>query len=157
MMLGFSGYLVFGLIMGCSYDKISKIVPLFVVFYGLMNSFGNLGPGDILGMSSVESYATGVRGTCYGLSAAVGKAGAAIGTQVFTPIQVQLGDRWTFIIAAIIGTTGILITWLCIPHLMDEDLASEDERFAEYLKANNWNGHIGETDSLSPIFVDSEK
>lgn len=36
MMLGFSGYLVFGLIVGCAYDKITKIVPLFVVFYGLM-------------------------------------------------------------------------------------------------------------------------
>jgi MFS family permease len=28
MMLGFSGYLVFGLIIGCSYDKITKIIPL---------------------------------------------------------------------------------------------------------------------------------
>jgi len=36
MMLGFSGYLVFGLIIGLSYNKITKIVPLFVVFYGLM-------------------------------------------------------------------------------------------------------------------------
>jgi hypothetical protein len=32
-------------------------------------------------------------GTCYGLSAAVGKAGAAIGTQAFTPIQNNLGKR----------------------------------------------------------------
>lgn len=40
MMLGFSGYLVFGLIIGCSYDKITKIIPLFVIFYGLMTSFG---------------------------------------------------------------------------------------------------------------------
>jgi uncharacterized membrane protein YdcZ (DUF606 family) len=36
MMLGFSGYLVFGLIIGLSYNKITKIVPLFVVFHGLM-------------------------------------------------------------------------------------------------------------------------
>ena len=34
MMLGFSGYLVFGLIIGLSYNQITKIVPLFVVFYG---------------------------------------------------------------------------------------------------------------------------
>ena len=31
MMLGFSGYLVFGLIIGCAYEKISKIVPLFII------------------------------------------------------------------------------------------------------------------------------
>lgn len=103
MMLGFSGYLIFGLIIGCSYDKITKIVPLFVIFYGLMQTFGNLGPGDMLGLISSESYATAVRGTCYGLSAAIGKTGAAIGTEAFTPIQLNLGKRWTFIIAAICG------------------------------------------------------
>lgn len=103
MMLGFSGYLVFGLIIGCAYDQISKIVPLFVVFYGLMQSSGNLGPGDMLGLLSSESYATAVRGTCYGISAALGKTGAAVGTEAFTPIQNNLGKRWTFIIAAICG------------------------------------------------------
>lgn len=33
------------------------------------------------------------RGSCYGLSAAVGKTGAAIGTQAFTPIQLNLGKK----------------------------------------------------------------
>lgn len=93
MMLGFSGYLVFGLIIGLSYEKITKITPLFVIFYGLMQSFGNLGPGDMLGLVSAESYATPVRGTCYGLSAAIGKAGAAVGTQTFTPVQQHLGKK----------------------------------------------------------------
>lgn len=60
MMLGFSGYLVFGLIIGCSYDQITKIVPLFVVFYGFMQSSRNLGPGDMLGLISSETYATSV-------------------------------------------------------------------------------------------------
>lgn len=99
MMLGFSGYLVFGLTIGIAFPRIVNITPLFVVFvctcsvraiscltalqYGLMNSFGNLGPGDMLGLLSSESYATPVRGTCYGLSAAIGKAGAAVGTQAF--------------------------------------------------------------------------
>lgn len=44
MMIGFGGYLVIGLIIGCAYDQMSKIVPLFVVFYGLMQSSGNFGP-----------------------------------------------------------------------------------------------------------------
>jgi hypothetical protein len=58
-----------------------------------MQSFGNLGPGDMLGLVSAESYATAVRGTCYGLSAAIGKTGAAVGTQAFTPIQTHLGKK----------------------------------------------------------------
>ena len=33
-------------------------------------------------------------GTCFGISAAMGKVGAAIGTQVFIPIQDSLGKRY---------------------------------------------------------------
>jgi hypothetical protein len=31
MIVGFSGYLVFGLIIGLAYEKITKIIPLFVI------------------------------------------------------------------------------------------------------------------------------
>ncbi|KAI0257608.1 MFS Git1p-like glycerophosphoinositol permease [Lactifluus subvellereus] len=141
MILGFSGYLIFGLTIGLAYDRITKIIPLFVVFYGLMQSSGNLGPGDMLGLVSAESYATPIRGTCYGLSAAVGKAGAAIGTQAFTPIQNKLGKKWTFIIAAICGVTGILVTGPC----------EEDARFMEYLERNGWEGAVGEDEDRDLI------
>lgn len=146
MMLGFSGYIVFGLIIGCAYDKITKILPLFVVFYGLMLSSGNLGPGDMLGLLSSESYATAVRGTCYGISAAVGKAGAAIGTEVFRPIENNLGKKWTFIIAAICGLVGILVTWIFVPNVTGDDLAINDEKFRAFLVSNGWSGVMGEDD-----------
>jgi len=156
MMLGFSGYLIFGLIIGCSYDKITKIVPLFVVFYGLMQSSGNLGPGDMLGLISSESYATAVRGTCYGFSAAIGKTGAAVGTQAFTPIQLHLGKRWTFIIAAICGVVGILVTYLFVEDLTNEDLKVRDERFRLYLVQHGWEGEMGEDDLRAPAEVGVE-
>lgn len=146
MMLGFGGYLIFGLIIGCSYDKITKIIPLFVVFYGLMQSCGNFGPGNMLGLLSSEAYATGVRGTCYGLSAAIGKAGAAIGTQAFQPIATHIGKRWTFIIAAICGVVGILVTYFFVPDLSGEDLRIRDEQFRVYLVANGWDEAMGEDD-----------
>ncbi|KZT52149.1 MFS general substrate transporter [Calocera cornea HHB12733] len=158
MMLGFSGYLVFGLIIGCAYDRITQIVPLFVVFYGLMNSFGNLGPGDMLGLISSESYATAVRGTCYGISAALGKTGAAVGTQAFTPIQNNLGKKWTFIIAAICGVSGILVTYFFVPKLTGEDLAKEDAEFAQFLAEHGWEGEVGEDDGEHLIrAISSEK
>ncbi|CAK7562322.1 MAG: Plasma membrane permease, mediates uptake of glycerophosphoinositol and glycerophosphocholine [Sporothrix epigloea] len=146
MILGFSGYLIFGLIIGCAYDKIIKILPLFIIFYGLMMSFGNLGPGDMLGLLSSESYATAVRGTCYGISAALGKTGAAVGTEAFTPIQVHLGKRWTFIIAAICGVAGMLVTYFFVPDIKGEDLAVNDEKFRQYLLQNGWDGEMGEDD-----------
>ncbi|KAI9467200.1 MFS general substrate transporter [Lactarius psammicola] len=151
MILGFSGYLIFGLIIGLAYEKITKITPLFIIFYGLMQSSGNLGPGDMLGLVSAESYATPIRGTCYGLSAAVGKAGAAVGTQAFTPIQNNLGKKWTFIIAAICGVTGILVTYFFVPDMTGVDLAEEDAHFMEYLKSNGWEGVVGEDEDTDLI------
>jgi MFS family permease len=144
MMIGFSGYLVFGLIIGCAYDQITKITALFVVFYGLMQSSGNMGPGDMLGLLSSESYATSVRGTCYGISAALGKVGAAVGTQAFTPIQTNLGKKWTFIIAAICGVVGVIVTYFFVPDIKGEDLAESDEKFRQYLIENGWDGEMGE-------------
>ena len=146
MMIGFGGYLVFGLIIGLAYNQISAILPLFVVFYGLLLSMGNFGPGNMLGLVATESYATGVRGTCYGISAAMGKAGAAVGTQVFQPIEDHLGTRWTFIIAAIAGVCGILVTYFFVPNLTGDDLTIEDERFRAYLVRSGWLGTMGEDD-----------
>lgn len=91
-----------------------KVVPAFVILYGLMQSFGNAGPGDMLGLTSAESYATAVRGTCYGFSAAIGKVGAVVGTQTFTPIKVHLGQKYTFIVAACCGVLGMLVTFFFI-------------------------------------------
>ncbi|KAH7931102.1 MFS general substrate transporter [Leucogyrophana mollusca] len=159
MCLGFSGYLVFGLIIGLAYDKITNIIPLFVIFYGLMQSFGNMGPGDMLGLTSAESYPTPIRGTCYGLSAAIGKTGAALGTEAFTPIQNNLGKRrvsmpyelWTFIVAAICGVTGVLVTYFFVPDLTGIDLAEEDAKFMKYLAENGWEGEVGEDDDKELI------
>lgn len=156
MILGFSGYLIFGLAVGCAYDKVIKNVPGFIVLYGLMNSFANAGPGDMLGLTSSESYATAVRGTCYGFSAAIGKVGAVLGTQAFKPIQDNLGKRWTFIIAAICGLAGMTVTWFFIRNDLDGDLAIEDANFQAFLEANGWHGDIGAAESVDAL-VQSEK
>lgn len=148
LVTGFVGYIIFGLIVGCGYDKIKKIIPLFIIFYGLMQSSGNLGPGDTMGLISSEAYATPVRGTFYGFSAAIGKVGAVIGTKTFTPIQNNLGDRWTFIIAAICGLVGVLLALIFVPHLQEDDLMEEDVKFKNYLVSKGWHGTFGVTKEL---------
>src|ERR1700761_6502853 len=100
----------------------------------------------MLGLLSSECYATAVRGTCYGISAALGRTGAAVGTQVFEPIADNLGQRWTFIIAAICGVAGILVTYFFIPNVSGDDLAEGDEKFRRYLAENGWHGVMGEED-----------
>lgn len=151
MALGFSGYIVFGLTIGCAYSKIKTITPLFIIFYGLMMSVGNMGPGDMLGLVSSESFATPVRGTCYGISAAIGKVGAVVGTKAFTPIETNLGQKWTFIIAAICGLLGILGALFFIPHLKEDDLMMEDVKFKNYLLANGWTGTFGYEEGESSV------
>lgn len=90
---GFGGYLLVGLIVGLAYKPLTthhEYLPAFVVMYGLMQSLGHMGPGATLGLVSAESYPTAIRGVCYAASAALGKTGAAVGTEVFTPIEQHL-------------------------------------------------------------------
>ncbi len=49
-----SGYIVFGLIVGVSYEKITKVIPAFIVMYAMMQSSGNFGPGNMEGTISAE-------------------------------------------------------------------------------------------------------
>jgi hypothetical protein len=90
----------------------------------------------MLGLISSETYATSVRGTCYGISVVIGKTGAAVGTQAFTPIQTNLGKRWTFIVAAICGVVGVLVAYFFVEDSAGEDLAERDKRFRAYLVGN---------------------
>lgn len=73
-----------------------------------------------------------------GFAAAVGKAGAAIGTQVFTPIQdsfsdTEKGQQGVFLIGSAFAIVGGLIAWVFIPD-KERDLESEDVRFRDYLE-----------------------
>ena len=77
-----------------------------------------------------------------GLAAAVGKAGAAIGTQVFTPIQTSLGSglkgqQGVFLIGSAFAIVGGGIAWVLIPD-MGRELESEDVRFRRYLEENGF-------------------
>lgn len=49
LVMGFSGYIVFGLIVGIAYDQITKTLPAFIIMYGLMQMSGNFGPGNMEG------------------------------------------------------------------------------------------------------------
>lgn len=78
-----------------------------------------------------------------GIAAAVGKAGAAIGTQVFTPIQDSLGSgqkgqQGLFLIGSAFAVVGGIITWVFIPD-MERSLEGEDVRFRRYLEENGFN------------------
>ncbi|KAM6483581.1 major facilitator superfamily domain-containing protein [Trichoderma sp. SZMC 28011] len=148
MALGFFLWSILAFIIGGALNPITSVFPLFVVLYGIFNTLGEMGPGVGTFLCGAESFPTPVRGHFLGLAAAVGKAGAAIGTQVFTPIQnsfsdSQKGVQGVFLIGAAFAMVGGLVTWFLIPD-KEKDLESEDARFRAYLQENGYEGTFGE-------------
>lgn len=59
---------------GCyAYLATAKYVAAFTVVYGLFLTFGELGPGDNIGLIASKTSATAIRGQYYGIAAAIGK------------------------------------------------------------------------------------
>ncbi|PWN25094.1 MFS general substrate transporter [Jaminaea rosea] len=143
LVTGFTGYIVLGLIIGLAWDKIIDIPVLFVILYALLTSSGNLGPGSICGLIASDSYPSALRGSAYGLSAAIGKVGAAVGTEVFTPIQNGIGKKYTFIVAAGVGVLGVLLALFTVVDTTKLNLEEEDRKWEAYLVEHGWKGVVG--------------
>lgn len=62
------------------YVQLKQHIAAFAVIYGIFLSFGELGPGNCLGLLAAKSGPTAVRGQFYGAAAAIGKVGAFAGT-----------------------------------------------------------------------------
>lgn len=138
MTLGFVLWGVWGFILGGALRPIQSVFPLFVVMYGIFNALGEMGPGVSTFLCAAESFPTPLRGHFLGLAAAVGKAGASIGTEVFTPIQnsfssTEKGQQAVFLIGSAFCMVGALIAWFLIPD-MSRELETEDARFKAYLE-----------------------
>ena len=149
MTLGFVMWSVLGFIIAGALNPIQSVFPLCIVLYGIFNALGEMGPGVATFLCGAESFPTPLRGHFLGLAAAVGKAGAAIGTEVFTPIQdsfddAQAGIRAVFFIGAAFALIGGIVAWTLIPD-RERDLESEDARFRAYLVENGYDGQFGES------------
>lgn len=119
---GWSVVCVFGFAMGGSMIKLVNVFPLFVTLYGLFQTFLSVGPGDCNFLVSSESFPTPLRGHFLGFAAAVGKAGAAVGTTALSaalnsfedPLE---GQQAVFLIGSAISVVGTLCVWFLIPNV----------------------------------------
>lgn len=91
-----------------------------------------MGPGATIGLISCEAFPTAARGMGYGIAAGFGKAGAAVGTQVFTPIRAAAGPASTFYVAGGIGILASVIYYY-LPEGSRVELEREDEEFERLL------------------------
>jgi len=138
MTLGFFLWGIVGFILGAALGPIQRSFPLFVVIYGIFGGLGEMGPGVATFLCAAESFPTPLRGHYMGFAAAVGKAGAAIGTQTFAPIQNSFdqtvkGQQAVFLVGSAVAIVGGIISWFLIPD-KEKDLESEDVRFMAYLE-----------------------
>ncbi|KAH0362933.1 major facilitator superfamily transporter, partial [Aureobasidium melanogenum] len=140
--LGWGIVSVLGFVIGGAMIKLHSVFPLFVVLYGLFQSFLSVGPGNNNFLVSSESFPTPIRGHFLGFAAAVGKAGAAIGTIVMSRVydsyeDQQKGQQVLFLIGSAISVVGTLVVWFGLPHYLPE-LETEDARFQAAMEAEGY-------------------
>lgn len=157
MCLGFALQATLGFIIGGANQQIQQIFPLFVVLYGLFLTLGEVGPGSTVVLTASECFPTAIRGQMMGLVAAWSKAGAAIGTQVFSAILAswsneQKANQATFLIGSSFAVVGALIAWFVIPDVSAR-LNDEDEAWKKYLEEQGWKADFGDDVTRDPVKV----
>lgn len=112
---GFAVMTVLFLVLAVFWESIKKKAVLFIILYGLALFFSNFGPNMSTFVMPTEMFPTPIRSSCHGMSAAAGKAGAAIGTFGFS-IWVEhesFGYNGAFYTFAAITLVAIPLTWFC--------------------------------------------
>lgn len=122
--LGWTIVCVFGFVIGGSMIQLRTVFPLFVTLYALFQTFLSVGPGDCNFLVSSESFPTPLPGHFLGFAAAVGKAGAAVGTttltQALSSLEDQIkGQQVILLIGSAISVVGTLCVWFLIPNVSD--------------------------------------
>ncbi|KAK8044939.1 hypothetical protein PG993_004963 [Apiospora rasikravindrae] len=146
LILGVTLQSIVGFIMAGCYAKLAQpsVVGAFAVVYGLFLSFGELGPGNNIGLLASKTCATGVRGQYYGIAAAVGKIGAFVGTYVFPYIQAAGGDdltkqnQYPFYVSSSLCLLSAALVYFFVPEIGQDTIAKEDAKFRAHLESRGW-------------------
>lgn len=152
---------IVGMILGGVYVPLSQnSMPMFIIVYGIFLALGEYGPGNTMGLNSMELFPTAVRGTCYGIAAAIGKVGATVGTLAFVPMQDAMGGyRGPFLVGSGIAILAAIIAWFLLPEIGPDGLVEEDAAFRLYLEENGYDvTQLGlESSNSSRVVIDEEE
>ncbi|EUC64878.1 MFS Git1p-related glycerophosphoinositol and glycerophosphocholine permease [Rhizoctonia solani AG-3 Rhs1AP] len=145
MIIGLLCQAVIGFGMSGGYQYLKNHIAGFAILYGIFLSFGELGPGNCLGLLASKSGPTAVRGQFYGIAAAIGKVGAFVGTWAFPPIieafggaSSTRGNTGPFWIGSGLAILSALITLAFIRPLSHDGMIDEDIKFREYLAKHGY-------------------
>jgi len=165
MIFGLLMQAIIGFIMSGLYTTLKRNVGAFAVVYGIFLSFGEVGPGNNLGLLASKTGPTAVRGQYYGIAAAIGKVGAFVGTWAFPPMidafggaDSVKGNTGPFWVGSGMAVLSALITLFFIKPLTHDGMTAEDAAFREYLEANGYDtSQMGSSDQYSVAEDASEK
>ena len=131
-MLGFGMMAASFIGIACLGDAKSIVVP-FVLLYALNYFFTEFGPNTTTFVLPAEIFPARVRTTSHGMSATVGKIGAAVGTFSFPILQARFGLPGPMWVAGICSIVGLALTWTLLPEPKGLDLeeASRDHAFGD--------------------------
>lgn len=158
MALGFGLQAILGFVLGGAMGPIQDNFALFVVLYGIFLTLGEVGPGSTVVLTASECFPTSIRGQMMGFVSAWSKAGAAIGTQVFTSIQTaystnsSTGDQVAFLVGSGFAVVGALVALFVIPDV-SRQLDDDDEAWKKYLEENGWEASWGDTVTKNPAGI----
>lgn len=148
MILGLLCQCVVGFGLAGGFGSLKNNLPGIVILYGIYVAFGEFGPGNNLGLLASKAVApSAVRGTFYGIAAAIGKVGAFTGSYVYTQIQSDLAPQGEsnnlyysgpFYIGSGLAVVSALITFFFIPAVTKDGMQKIDKEFEEYLLANGY-------------------
>ncbi|MBD5654159.1 MAG: MFS transporter [Candidatus Eremiobacteraeota bacterium] len=113
-------------------DAKAILVP-FVALYCLNYFFTEFGPNTTTFVLPAEIFPMSVRTTSHGISATVGKVGAAVGTFSFPLLEAKFGLPGPMWVAGACCLGGLATTWALLPEPKGLDLeeASRDRSFSE--------------------------
>ncbi|KAI1870284.1 uncharacterized protein JN550_005212 [Neoarthrinium moseri] len=158
MALGFTLQAILGFVLGGAIWPIQQNFALFVVLYGVFLTLGEVGPGSTVVLVASECFPTSIRGQMMGLISAFSKAGAAIGTQVFTAIlkaytnDSAKGDQVAFLIGSGFAVLGALIAFFVVPEV-SRQLDDDDAAWKIYLADHGWIADWGDNVTKDPAGV----
>ena len=93
--------------------------------------FSGFGPNTTTYLIPSEVFASPVRGTLHGISAASGKMGAVVGVFVVAWLEESFGSSLVLVLLGSIAFAGAVVTRLCIPDSTAVSLDVEEKQFAE--------------------------
>ncbi|WWD18375.1 hypothetical protein CI109_102825 [Kwoniella shandongensis] len=164
MIFGLCMQALFGFILSGCYNLLTepKRISGFAIMYGLFLCFGEVGPGNCLGLLASKAIGpTATRGQLYGIAAAVGKVGAFIGTYTFPQIQASFGPTGSygnstgvFWLGSGLALVSATITFFFIPNIKPDHMVEEDLAFRAYLEKNGYDtSKMGLKDTVSDLEI----